>query len=272
MFVPDTALLVPGAAGRAVVLSELREQAVAALAEAVGNRPGRVVVIAPGSADRYLAAPVTTGLGAAGIPERVVGGGTGSGARPGAPAPGGGRPRPSRADVAASAALVLLGLAGSAPDVVDGVDVLEVGRRSTDGAALRRHGVELAEPAPATVVVVGSLSARHGPDAPLPDDPRAAAVDARLLAALQTGERELTAVLDDLGAGVATELAVSGWGPWQVASGLVAAWSAARAGATSCGRLHGHGTPFGAQHAVASWWLDAEASPSAAPSQAQVHR
>jgi hypothetical protein len=162
--------------------------------------------------------------------------------------------------VAGSTALVLLALSGADTTAVD---VVEVGRRSYDPAEARLLGAGLAVPPPATVVVVGSLSARHGPDAPIADDPRAVEVDARLLAALGAGEQELAAALGELGPDRARELAVSGWGPWHVASGLVRAWTQLHRPVTATARVHGSDAPFGAQHAVASWRLSADGTTGA---------
>ncbi|WP_158373157.1 hypothetical protein [Cellulosimicrobium cellulans] len=235
VFLPDTALLVPGAAGRADPASGLRDAAAAALAdladpEATG---GRVLVVAPARRDRFLPHPVAPGLGAAGLD------------LPGAAPAGDGA---VLADTPASVALMLLRAAGvSAP-----VDVLEIDRAAADAPAT----AAVAAPGPLrAVVVVGSLSARHGPDAPLADDPRAPGADDALLAALAGGPVALARALDDLGADRARDLAVSGWAPWRAALALLAAHlgpEPARAGSA---------TPYaevvaGAQHVVAAWRPD----------------
>ncbi|NHT18325.1 hypothetical protein, partial [Cellulomonas sp. IC4_254] len=102
---------------------------------------------------------------------------------------------------------------------------------------------------PHAVVVVGSLSARHGPDAPLADDPRALAADDALLAALADGPAALARALDVLGADGARYLAVSGRSPWRAALALLPG----DATAESTG-LHAE-VVAGAQHAVAAWRL-----------------
>jgi hypothetical protein len=179
VFLPDTALLVPGAAGRADPAAALREAAVAAVREASGVTDGPVLVVAPARRARTIAHPVATGLGAAG------------------PA--------ARADVPASVALVLLRAAGvSAP-----VDVVEVPRAAAE--------VPVLPPGAALLVVVGSPSARQGVDAPLAEDPRAAEVDAALLAGLARGPAALASALVALGPRDAAALAVSGWAPWSAA-------------------------------------------------------
>lgn len=241
VFLPDTALLVPGAAGRADPAAGLRDAAVAALAALVddvgagGDDDGdpdaaRVLVIAPARRHRFLPHPVAPGLGAAGLD--LPGQGP---AVDGAP----------RADVPASVALVLLRAAGVAAPI----DVLEVDRAADDVVAADAPARALPRDAPRAVVVVGSLSARHGPDAPLADDPRAPAADHALLAALAAGPAALARALDDLGAAGARDLAVSGRAPWRVALGLLPA------GATAAAALPHAEVVAGAQHAVAAWLL-----------------
>jgi hypothetical protein len=240
VFLPDTALLVPGAAGRADPAAGLRDAAVAALADlagaggAGGDDDGdpdaaRVLVIAPARRLRFLLHPVAPGLGAAGLD------------LPGQQPAVDGAPR---ADVPASVALVLLRAAGvDAP-----VDVLEIDRAADHVVAAHAPSA-----APRAVVVVGSLSARHGPDAPLADDPRAPAADDALLAALAAGPAALARALDDLGVDGARDLAVSGRAPWRVALALLPAGASAEAAPPHAEVV------AGAQHAVAAWRLDAPA-------------
>ena len=71
--VPDTALLVPGAAGSADVLAVLRAAALAAVAEVVASGARTIVVVAPGPASRELGGTVRPSLGAAGIPDDLLG-------------------------------------------------------------------------------------------------------------------------------------------------------------------------------------------------------
>lgn len=223
VFLPDTALLVPGAAGRADPAAGLRDAAVAALADLRGLG-GRVLVVAPARDDRRLPHPVAPGLGAAGLVLPDV-----------APAADGA----ALADVPASVALVLLRAAGvGAP-----VDVLEIARGTDAPLAVAAPGDLRA------LVVVGSLSARHGPDAPLADDPRAPDADADLLAALAAGPAALAEALDDLGAAGARELAVSGWAPWRAALALLPAAATAEAADPHAEVV------AGAQHAVTTWHL-----------------
>jgi len=310
VFLPDTALLVPGAAGRADPASGLRRAALDALSAALagpragpaagpvagpagpvagpagpvaapgrpvaapGETPGaptgradlatthdgptrRVLVIAPARRGRFLPHPVAPGLGAAGLPEPLDPDAAPAGAPRAAPldpdvAPAGA----PRADVPASTALVLLRAAG----VRAAVDVLEVER---DAAASERA----ARPVPRTpyadslagIVVVGSPSARHGPDAPSPDDPRAPAADAALLAALASGPDALAAALDDLGPAGARDLAVSGGVPWRVALGHLGPHRAVTVTA------HHAEVLAGAQHAVVAWSAPAPATAPPAP-------
>jgi hypothetical protein len=281
VFLPDTALLVPGAAGRADPAAGLRRTALAALRNADPGRGGRVLVVAPGRRDRHLTHPVVPDLGAAGLDVPLL-----SAAEPGPAAPDPAEPGPAapapgvpdaspasdapatpaapaaRADVAASTALLLLRTAG----IVAPADVLETAR-TADRAGPVAEGARAAAarvaPEACTLVVVGSLSARHGPDAPLADDPRAAAVDARLVAALGSGPLGLARALGELGAEAARELAISGWVPWHAALGALDALDGTRVAVCS-GEV-----VAGAQHAVALWLVgDGDGVGSSAPTDA----
>jgi hypothetical protein len=224
VFLPDTALLVPGAGGAADPAAGLRAAALAALSAVDAGE--RVLVVAPGRRSRVLPHPVGLGLGAAGLDGAA-------GLEGAAPAAA----HLDRADVAASTALVLLRAAG----VRRPVDVVELTRTTPDHVPPPRSGADVG-----LLVVVGSLSARHGPDAPLADDPRAPAADAALLAALGTGPPALADALDALGADGARDLAISAAGPWRSALRLIPD------GAVEVAVTHAE-VLAGAQHAVAAW-------------------
>lgn len=253
VFLPDTALLVPGAAGRADPAAGLRDAAVAALAGLAGDLGaggddgdpgvGRVLVVAPARRGRFLPHPVAPGLGAAGLDLPDL-----------APPALDGAPR---ADVPASVALVLLRAAGVAAPV----DVVEIDRAADHVVAAHDSSA-----APRAVVVVGSLSARHGPDAPLADDPRAPAVDDALLAALAEGPAALARALDDLGADGARDLAVSGRAPWRATLALLPAGALAQAAT-----VHPE-VVAGAQHVVAAWRLADPVTPAGPTVRAPQHR
>jgi hypothetical protein len=234
VFLPDTALLVPGAGGAADPAAGLRAVALDALAAVDAGE--RVHVVAPGRRTRVLPHPVGLGLGAAGLDVAHLGV---VGENPVVPSA-------HRADVAASTALVLLRAAG----VPGPVDVVELTRTATGHVPPPRPAADVG-----LLVVVGSLSARHGPDAPLADDPRAAAADAALIAALGSGPAALADALDALGADGPHDLAVSAAGPWRAVLRLIPE------GAVEVGALHAE-VLAGAQHAVAAWTVTA---PSTAP-------
>lgn len=250
--VPDTVLLLPGAAGGASdepALVALREAALAAVAAAV---PGaaRVVVVAPGRSDRSVAGDVRPGAAAVGVPDGLL-------AWPVptlrlAPPPGGPAPVAGPPGVPSAVALQLLARAVGRVDD-DRTHAVEVGGR--DARELRDLGARVCTDGPTALVVVGSGSARHGPDAPLADDPAAPALDAALARALTTGGAGARDVLADLDAATADALAVSGWAPWQVLVGaLDAAGGAPRA---SGGRAD---VWRGAAHAAACWRVAAGAA------------
>src|SRR4051794_10443356 len=118
---PETALLVPGAAGRAEVLGDVRDaalaavsagppappapRALAAVSAVLRARPERVVVVAPGPEPRELPGPVRAGLGAAGVPDAALG----------RPLPG--APGAAMAGVGASVGLILLDRVGASVPV-----------------------------------------------------------------------------------------------------------------------------------------------------------
>jgi hypothetical protein len=275
VLLPDTALLVPGAAGRADPLAGLRAAAVEALTEAWGQVSGNaltgarrapdacsVLVIAPGTRDRDLHG-ARGSLTAAGVPVALV--------------PEVGPVDGPRADVPASVALHLLHAAGVP---LDAVRVVEVAR-ATAGAGIalpdpmrisperispvRSDAVPIDAVLPDLLVVVGSLSARDGEDAPLAADPDAPALDEALVTALGTGPAALAAVLEDP-ADLAA-LAVSGAGPWRALLRLLAGHDAPvrsvdpAAPARVLARTAG--TALGA-HVVARWLLDVP-DPARAP-------
>jgi len=231
--VPDTALLVEGAAGDADLLVELRAAALAAVADVVAAGAPTVVVVAPGAVPRELAGVVRPSLGPAGVPDDLV-------RWPVDPVtlPGAGDDVPA---IASAVGLHLLLQAGRRSDV----RVVEVtGRQSRE--ELASLGRELVDGGPTGLVVVGSGSGRHGPDAVLADDPRAPDHDARVLADLADAGPAARARLANDDPGLAEELAVRGWAPWQVLLGA-AGDRPVRV------RLLGASTELGAQHAVLVW-------------------
>ncbi|KQR11135.1 hypothetical protein [Cellulomonas sp. Leaf334] len=231
--VPETALLVPGAAGDADLLRGLRTAAVAAVAEVVAAEVATVVVVAPGPVPRELAGVVRPSLGAAGVPDDLLW-------WPDHPVtlPGDGRDVPA---VPSAVGLHLLLRSRRR----SGVRVVEVtGRQSSE--ELTSLGRELVDDEPTGLVVVGSGSGRHGPDGPLADDPRAPEHDARVLADLVDAGPDARARLAEDDADLARDLAVRGWAPWQVLLG-----AAGRRPVRS--RLLAESTDLGAHHAVLVW-------------------
>jgi len=264
--VPDTALLVPGAAGAADVLGDLRTAALDAV-RAVADTAPSVVVVAPGRRGRTLTGRVRASLGVVGVPEGLLGW----------PVPErraepvrGVRADRSTPSTGTAVALHLLAQAGwdgalsvletgpdepmssagyTAPAPGDhGGDAAAPGR---PGDRWRRVGAGLGAGRDVGLVVVGSGSGRHGPDGPLADDARAPVHDARLVEDLSHAGPAARARLAADDPVLAAELAVTGWAPWQVLVG--AADEAAAGGADVDGRLLAAGTPYGAQHLVAMW-------------------
>lgn len=236
--VPETALLVEGAAGSADPVQGLRAAALSAIAQVVGAEPDVVVIVAPGATDRILGGPVTSSLAAAGVPDALVRWPTREFTLAD-DATGAGQP-----SVAAAVALHLLGQVGTSA----AVRVVEV-TPAPGASALSDLGRSLADADRRTVlVVVGSGSGRHGPDAPLADDERAPDYDRALLADLADAGPQARARLSAAEPALAAALAVRGWAPWQV---LLGAAGDARVEA----RLLADEVVSGAQHAVVVWTL-----------------
>lgn len=243
--IPDTVLLVPGAAGRADVLAHERGAALEAVVALLAAAPDVVVVVVPpprttGSPARSLA-PAHASLGPAGVPDAALGWPAASpGAADGEDARGDRDPAPET--VAAAVGRRALGAAGwrgtTCVLVAGGEDPTSL---AADGASAVRGAERVG------LLLVGSLSARRGPDGPLPTDERAPQVEDAVVADLLALYPPALDRLAAVPASFARELAVSAWGPWQVLTG------AARTAAPGTGRLLARSAPFGATYLVASW-------------------
>lgn len=244
--VPETALLVPGAAGAAEVLAEVREAAVTAVEHLLAARPARVVVVAPGTADRTVPGPFVPTLAAAGIGDAHLGWPLVAGDVPPDVTPTAvDRPAPA-------VALLLLARCGWTGPVAlaevaaPGAEVVaSAAGRAAELAALGR-GLA-GGPEQVALLAAGSLSARSGPDAPLAHDPRAPAVDAEMLADLADGGPRARVRLAAMAPDLAAELAVSAWAPWQVVLGAVPPGRDVRAA------VEHTSAPLGATYAVVTW-------------------
>lgn len=213
--VPQTALLVPGAAGRSEVLVDQRRAVGEATRSLLAAAPDRVVVVAPGNA-LDLTGRLHPTLAAAGLDDDLLGWPSvvlGVGAAP--------DDEPTAVDdVGAAVGLHLLARAGWAGPVgVLGVPV-------TDG--LLAQGRALVDgPERVALLLCASLSARRGPGSPLAEDDRAPALDDAVLAdlaGLGAAPREALDAwnrLAEVPAELATALAVSAWAPWRVLLGAL---------------------------------------------------
>lgn len=255
--IPPTCLLVLPSAPAA--FDDVRGEARAAVARLVGCGARRVVVLVPrapapaaddrpvgGSSSVLASGAMRPSLRAAGIPDSrsglldvVVGV-----PEPGHEAAGGAGGPTVVDDVPGALALALLAAAGWAGPV----EVVAVG--GLDAPALREQGRLLGRDDVA-LLLVGGLSARRGPDAPLAEDPRAPEVDAVIGADLarigRPGDAGAHARLASVDPVLATELAISAWAPWQVLLGALE---------TDGPRLDPAATvsvPAGATYAVIGW-------------------
>jgi hypothetical protein len=246
ILVPDTALLVPGAAGAAEVLDDVRAAAVAAVQAMLATSPARVVVVAPGRADRMMPGPFAPTLAAAGIDDAQLGWPLTAGdVHPDV--------TPTRIDEPASAvALALLaGCGWTGPTTLaevtpPGAAALTVAPGRAAELAALGYGLA-AGTEPVAFLVAGSFSARRGADAPLEQDRRAAAVDDGMLTDLADAGPDARARLAGMAPDLAAELAVTAWAPWQLVIGAVPRRDAVR------GAVHHVSAPFGATYAVVSW-------------------
>ena len=250
--VPHTALLVPGAAGAADPLESVRVAAVAAARALMAASPDRLIVVAPkprGAPRRWAGEPRPS-LAAAGIDDDGLGWaghrdptGPRRGAR-GESTPG------ADATVGGSVALLLLRAAGWAGPV----DVVTVA--TEDSGRLHDLGADLvAGPERVALVLAATLSARRGPDSPLPADPRAATVDDAVLADLSDLGATSVARLAAVPAELARELAISAWGPWQVLLGALRPGTSGSREAATCVVHHvsSGGSGSGVRYAALSW-------------------
>lgn len=236
--VPDTALLVPGVSGRHDAVPALREAALDAVVGALDGA-GTVVVVAPAALAGEPSGTVRGSLAAVGVPDALLGWPVPD-VRVGPPGP------VVVPAVGSSVALHLLARAGW-----DGpVRVVEVERDAAAAGpsdALAERGTGLVDgDDPVALVVVGSGSGRHGPDAPLADDERAPVLDAALAADLGRADHAARARLAAVDPALASALAVTGWAPWQV---LLGAAGTGDVDAT----LLAEDASTGAHHVVAVW-------------------
>jgi hypothetical protein len=239
VLVPETALLVPGAAGSADVLFEERSAVLGALRDLVAAGPSRVVVVASAPRSVALTGPLRPSLTAAGID----GGSTWA-------APAGDAVEVT--DVGPAVALLALAAAGWSGETSVLLVGPEPGALLTATAGLEDLGVPggrgRREAEHVGLVLVGSLSARRGPGAPLPEDERAPATDDAVLRDLLDLGPEARARLAAFPATLAEELAISAWAPWQVLVSVVDAdvrrWR---------GELRLVSAPLGATCAVIEW-------------------
>ncbi len=243
LLVPETALLVPGVAGRADVLDAVRTASLGAARRLVAGGPSRVVVVGPARRMRVAdAETLCASLAPFGVAERHLGWPAPC-TRPGCPE--------HRADVDAAAAaapatavgLRLLAAAGWAgPTTVVEVtpdQSLEAG----GGDAPDRAGADLAG---ADLLVLGSLSARRDESSPRAADPRAIPTDAALAADLTSPTAAALARLRDLDPVLAAALDITGAAPWR----LVASWLADR---DVVGQEEGAERALGTDYRVWTW-------------------
>lgn len=233
VLMPETALLVPGAAGVADVLADERSAVLDALRDLVRARPSHVVVVAAAPRSATLSGRLRPSLAAAGIGGDLSWpvAGASNLAGPGAPDVLGAPDPDAASTVAASTGTEVTDVAEVGPAVAllaleaagwsGGTSVLLVGPEPDAPLTATRTLADLEVACEVGVVLVGSLSARRGPGAPLPEDDRAGAVDEALLRDLVDLGPEARARLDAFPARLAQDLAVSAWAPWRVLVGAV---------------------------------------------------
>lgn len=222
VLVPDTALLVPGAAGAAEVLADERSAAEAAAVALLAAE--RIIVVVPARAGHRAGGG---GLADAGVdrsfvawpmPDDRAGGGV--------------------AAAVASALLTQVGWTGS-------VELIEVGGATGDLHALGERLVRTDHQV--GLLVLGTVGARREAASPLPADPRAASVEDAVLADLAELDRAAIDRLAAVPADLADQLASTVWAGSHVLVGAVRA-----AGPPSTSVVH-RVTPGPVRYAVLSW-------------------
>ncbi|MER5480788.1 class III extradiol dioxygenase subunit B-like domain-containing protein [Streptomyces sp. NPDC002734] len=231
---PCPPLLVPEVAqGAAPELEPLRaacDEAVRALAEA---KPDLVVVVGPGERDAVHEAGATGSFRGHGVPLDVT---------LGEPDPRGGGAHTSLPLSLAVGAWLLARSPWGGP--VRAFEAATTG----DSATRRAHGAEVAGWADrVALLVMGDGSARRDLKAPGYLDERAAPLDARISAALASGDRE--GFLAGLDEETARDLMVSGRPAWQVLTGA----NASTGDGPVRHRLLHDDAPYGVGYFVASW-------------------
>ena len=266
---PWPPLLVRELTGADPVLPELRDACAAAVAALLSGSPGRVVVVAPGTAttswpaDGRLNVAAFGGLAAASQDPASPISGLGSpeagdpssglcGPDPGGPQSGIGRPpagagvresRPALPPAAGMGAYLLDLAAYRGPRVI-----WTVGEDETP-ADCRKLGAELAAGGQRTaLLVLGDGSARRGPKAPGAFDPRAAAFDAGVERAVREADLDALLAVDPA---LARGLMATGRPAWQVLAGALAGTELAGTGPAV--RVRYAGDPFGVMYLVASF-------------------
>jgi hypothetical protein len=229
--VPPTALLVPGAGGAEEVLVPERLAAVEAVRAVVDAQPIVIAVVVPGTGPVRVGRMQPT-LAAAGIDDGRLGWAC-------RPTVGAGEVAPVD-DVAGAVGLLLLDQAGWRGPV----ELFLAG--PSESALLRMRGDELVRARRTGLLLVGGLSTRHGPDGPLATDERAAPVDDAIATDLGNLDRPARGRLAGVPARLASTLAISAWGPWQVLLGAVTGDPVAMT-------THAVGAPFGAGYVTVSW-------------------
>lgn len=147
----------------------------------------------------------------------------------------------------------------TAPEHIDGVSAEgRDGVPATDEESVLEWAARLsAHPEPVVLVLMADGAACHGPKAPRAQDPRAAAYDERVAAALAVGSPgDLAAVPPDLG----RRLGASGAALWPVLAAAAASPATPAAGAVATpavaaweGRVLWQGAPYGVGWTVATW-------------------
>lgn len=221
VLVPDTALMVPGAAGAAEVLAHERAAAETAASALLDSE--RVVVIVPARSGHHTGGG---GLADAGIDSSFVTW----------PAPD--RLGPGVATAVALSLLTQVGWTGP-------VEVVEASGTDREMQTVGERLVRLADRV--GLLLLGTVGARREADSPLPPDPRAAAVEDAVLADLAELDRAAVDRLAAVPAGLAEQLSSTVWAGSQVLVGAVRA-----AGPPSSSTVH-RVAPGPVRYAVLSW-------------------
>ncbi|OAA24746.1 hypothetical protein UG55_102878 [Frankia sp. EI5c] len=248
---PHPPLLVPQVAGEDPI--DVREHALSAVRRLCALEPDRIVLVGDDGADTAYDGTSTGSLAGFGVdlsfplaPPAEAAGGSGAGSRPTAAVPGAGRRLPLSLTIGA---WLLRQVGWPGHREARGVPA------TTTPAAAAALGAGLVAAAEAdgarlALLIMGDASARRTVKAPGSLDPRAAAHDASVAAALAAVDVDALLALDP---SLSRDLLAPGRASWQVLAGAVRRATPAEPARSWTSRVRYDDAPFGVGYLVVGW-------------------